>query len=69
MAKIGNKKTGPSFCWHCNRQLQLVSKDKVPEGRGPWYYFETFLGEGGNEHRVHGSCLELAEKGKECEPN
>jgi len=43
----------PSFCWHCNKQLQ-----RAP-GKGlGLFYFHIVIGPDGHEHRVHGGkCL------------
>lgn len=45
----------PSFCWHCNAQLQ-----RAP-GKGlGLFYFEIVRDQVGIEHRVHQGCLALA---------
>lgn len=47
----------PSICWVCMRQLQ-----RAP-GKGlGLFYFEVVRDPGGNEHRVHGQCLRVAEE-------
>lgn len=47
--KLRQGSGAPSFCWHCNRQLQ-----RAP-GKGlGLFYFNLVLGPDGNEHRVHG---------------
>lgn len=46
---------GPSFCWHCGRQLQ-----RAP-GRGlGLFYYRTLVDRDGNTHRVHGDCVAAA---------
>jgi len=43
----------PSFCWHCNRQLQ-----RAP-GKGlGLFYFHLVRDAAGVQHRVHGGCVE-----------
>jgi hypothetical protein len=42
----------PSFCWHCNKQLQRAPG----KGKG-LFYFHLVLDPVGTEHRVHGDCL------------
>lgn len=48
----GDKTDGPSFCWHCNRQLMYV--------RGGAFAFAKLRDRGGAEHRVHGDCVHPA---------
>ena len=55
---MSNKKArqgsgAPSFCWHCNSQLQRAPG----KGKG-LFYFHIVTGPDGNQHRVHGGpCL------------
>lgn len=46
----------PSFCWHCNRQLQ-----RAPGKREGRFYFHLVRDPLNHEHRVHGDCLALAQ--------
>ena len=47
----GTAQSGPSFCWHCNRQLR-----RAP-GKG-MFYFVNVVDPDGNYHRVHGRCAD-----------
>ena len=51
--KMRRASGAPSFCWHCNRQLQ-----RAP-GRGLGLFFFHLVRNpiGGHEYRVHGDCL------------
>lgn len=44
----GTKADGPSFCWHCNRQLMRM---------GRTFAFALVRDRGGTNHRVHGACV------------
>lgn len=45
----------PSFCWHCNSQLQ-----RAP-GKGlGLFYFHVVQDRAGVNHRVHGDCTREA---------
>lgn len=48
----GTDKDGPTFCWHCNKQLQRV-------GGVTGHYFFLLIEEkkAGTRHRIHGGCL------------
>jgi hypothetical protein len=49
---------GPSFCWHCNKQLR-----RSP-GRGMrLFYFAEVVDRDAAIHRVHGACQRLAVEG------
>lgn len=43
---------GPSFCWHCMKQLQFK--------KGGGFYFSTLVDQLGNKHRVHMDCVRHA---------
>lgn len=43
---------GPTFCWHCNRQLQRVEGEKYK------FYYVTVEDPIGHTHRIHMDCLE-----------
>ena len=54
-AHIGTKTTGPTFCWHCNRQLL-----RAP-GKGlGLFYFGLVAGPDGVQRRVHDQCVKRA---------
>lgn len=44
----------PTFCWHCNLQLQRAPG----KGRG-LFYFNLVEDKAGVQHRVHGDCTRL----------
>lgn len=46
---------GPSFYWHCRKQLQRAPG----KGKG-LFYFRLVIDQIGNEHRVHGDCAKQA---------
>lgn len=46
----GFKTNGPSFCWHCFKQLQLKT--------GGGFHFDLVVDRDGNRHRVHKDCTE-----------
>lgn len=51
--KLRQGSGAPSFCWHCNSQLQRAPG----KGQG-LFYFALVRDPAGVEHRVHGSpCL------------
>lgn len=53
--KLRQGSGAPSFCWHCNKQLQ-----RAP-GKGlGLFYFELVRSRDGEEHRVHGDCAKPA---------
>ena len=53
IARIGSG--APSFCWHCNRQLQ-----RAPGKGAGLFYFHLVRGPDGHEHRVHADCVDPA---------
>jgi hypothetical protein len=54
-ARQGTKEEGPTFCWHCNRQLH-----RAP-GRGlGLFYFQLVRDRVGVDHRVHDACVKHA---------
>ncbi len=46
------KDGGPSFCWHCNKQLMLM--------KGGGFAFGLVRDKANVEHRVHKQCLPRA---------
>ena len=46
------KSSGPSFCWHCMKQLQLKT--------GGGFHFTLLQDQIGNVHRVHKNCVRHA---------
>lgn len=53
--KIEQGAGAPTFCWHCNRQLQ-----RAP-GKGlGLFYFARVADKAGVPHRVHGDCIRPA---------
>lgn len=47
----GTKADGPSFCWHCNRQLLRMGTRT--------FAFALVRDQAGIDHRVHGACVHL----------
>ena len=43
------KDGGPSFCWHCNKQLMLM--------KGGVFSYGRVVDRAGVEHRVHKQCV------------
>ena len=43
------KDGGPSFCWHCNKQLMLM--------RGGVFSYALVVDKAGVDHRVHKACV------------
>ena len=51
----GTKLDGPSFCWHCNKQLHRAPG----KGKG-LFFFGLVAGSDGIKRRVHDSCVKRA---------
>lgn len=48
-------KSGPTFCWECNRRLMLATTGEH-KGR---YVWSVVTDPDGREHRVHKQCADL----------
>jgi len=54
-AHQGTKQDGPSFCWHCTRQLHRAPG----KGKG-LFFFGLVIAPDGIQRRVHFTCVKHA---------